>query len=53
MKILKSLAHPNVLEYIGIFCQDRKLYLVTEYISGGTLDRLAQDHTKALPWTTR
>ncbi|EGD77748.1 TKL/LISK/LIMK protein kinase [Salpingoeca rosetta] len=53
MKILKSLAHPNVLEYIGIFCQGRKLYLVTEYVSGGTLDRLAQDHTRDLPWDLR
>jgi hypothetical protein len=25
VNLLKSLAHPNILEYVGIFCLDRKV----------------------------
>lgn len=53
MKILKSLSHPNVLEYIGIFCESRRLFLVTEYIDGRNLDRLAQDRSQSLSWGMR
>ncbi|KAI8823343.1 kinase-like domain-containing protein [Fimicolochytrium jonesii] len=35
--ILSSVHHPNVLQYMGISLHERKLYLVTELITGGHL----------------
>uniref|UniRef100_A0A0A9WSK4 non-specific serine/threonine protein kinase n=2 Tax=Lygus hesperus TaxID=30085 RepID=A0A0A9WSK4_LYGHE len=51
--VLRSLSHPNVLRFIGVLYKDKKLHLVTEYISGGTLKDLIHNTSEALPWGQR
>ncbi|KAI1292308.1 LIM domain kinase 1 [Halotydeus destructor] len=51
--VLRSLYHRNVLHFIGILYKDKKLHLLTEYISGGTLKELIHDMNSTLPWERR
>ena len=51
--VLRSLHHNNVLRFIGVLYKDKKLHLVTEYISGGTLRGLLHDANEPLPWEQR
>lgn len=53
MAVLRSLHHNNVLRFIGVLYKDKKLHLVTEFISGGTLKDLIHDLNEALPWEQR
>lgn len=38
--VLRSLSHRNVLRFIGVLYKEKKLHLITEFISGGTLASL-------------
>ncbi|XP_044261442.1 LIM domain kinase 1 isoform X3 [Tribolium madens] len=51
--VLRSLHHNNVLRFIGVLYKERRLHLVTEYISGGTLTELIHDTSQPLPWEQR
>ncbi|KFM64221.1 LIM domain kinase 1, partial [Stegodyphus mimosarum] len=51
--VLRSLCHENVLHFIGVLYKDKKLHLVTEYISGGTLKEIIHDLSQTLPWAQR
>ncbi|RZC39440.1 LIM domain kinase 1, partial [Asbolus verrucosus] len=51
--VLRSLHHNNVLRFIGVLYKERRLHLVTEYISGGTLTELIHDINQPLPWEQR
>ncbi|KAG8184856.1 hypothetical protein JTE90_016201 [Oedothorax gibbosus] len=51
--VLRSLSHENVLHFIGVLYKDKKLHLVTEFISGGTLKEIIHDLTQTLPWAQR
>ncbi|EDQ91580.1 uncharacterized protein MONBRDRAFT_1780, partial [Monosiga brevicollis MX1] len=51
ISLLKVLRHPNVLRFVGIFCKEDKLHLITEFISGGSLDNVIMG--KELPWALR
>ncbi|CAG9857427.1 unnamed protein product [Phyllotreta striolata] len=51
--VLRSLHHDNVLRFIGVLYKERRLHLVTEYISGGTLTELLRDGGQPLPWEQR
>ena len=51
--MLRSLHHPNVLKFIGVLYKEKKLHLVTEYISGGTLKELIHNLNEQLPWHQR
>eukprot|EP01136_Pigoraptor_vietnamica_P010529 Opistho-1_new@48258 len=53
VSLLKTLLHPNILEFIGVFVRDRKLHLITEYIEGGTLRKLLKNPAADLPWSLR
>ena len=53
VSILKSLSHKNVLHFIGILYRGKKLNLITEYITGGTLRQLIQDETHPINWLER
>ncbi|KAI2804576.1 LIM domain kinase 1 [Blomia tropicalis] len=53
VSILKSLNHKNVLQFIGILYRGKKLNLITEYITGGTLRQLIQDEERPICWTER
>lgn len=50
---LRSLNHRNVLRFIGVLYKDKKLHLLTEYISGGTLRELIHDLSIHLRWDRR
>lgn len=52
MAVLRSLSHPNVLRFIGVLYKERRLHLVTEYVSGGTLRSLLEG-PRAPPWAER
>lgn len=51
--VLRSLSHNNVLRFIGVLYKDKKLHLLTEFISGGTLKELIHDSGLPLPWEQR
>lgn len=54
--VLRSLHHRNVLRFIGVLYKDKKLNLITEFVSGGTLASFIHDATKPLQpltWTER
>lgn len=53
VSVLRSLDHPNVLRFMGVLYKDKKLILVTEYISGGALKDRLQDMGQPLPWIQR
>ena len=48
--IIKTLNHPNVLKYFENIKENRKIYVLTEYYNGGTLqdflDKYLQEHNK-------
>ena len=51
--LLRTLRHPNVLRCEGVFTQEGRVRLLTEYCAGGTLARLVQDPKTPLPWARR
>lgn len=51
--VLRSLHHDNVLRFIGVLYRDKRLHLVTEYVSGGSLRALLHDSSEPLPWEQR
>ncbi len=51
--VLRSLNHENVLHFIGVLYRDKKLHLLTEFISGGTLKELIHDMNKPISWEQR
>ncbi|XP_071848282.1 LIM domain kinase 1-like isoform X2 [Apostichopus japonicus] len=52
-KVLRSLHHKNVLKFIGVVYKDKKLSIITEYLSGGALGRIIVDHSVPLSWCKR
>lgn len=38
IKTLRTIDHPNLIKYDGLYQTDSLVYLVTEYLSGGTLE---------------
>ena len=44
IKLLENLHHPNVITYFTSFTENDNFYIVTEYINGGSLERLAKKH---------
>ncbi|XP_064618715.1 LIM domain kinase 1-like isoform X2 [Lineus longissimus] len=53
VSVLRSLDHPKVLKFIGVLYKDKRLNIVTEYISGGTLKDMLQNPNKTLTWPER
>lgn len=53
VSILKSLSHKNVLQFIGILYRGKKLNMITEYITGGTLRQLIQEESRPIWWLER
>ena len=45
--------HPNVVQFIGL-CKDKTdIYIVTEYIDGGSVWKLLKNKSKQLSWLAR
>lgn len=54
VQLLKSLNHPNILQFIGILYKVGKvLVLITEYADGGTLRKTIKNTEKLFPWNLR
>jgi serine/threonine protein kinase len=54
VQLLKSLNHPNILQFIGILYKEGKvLVLITEYADGGTLRKTIKNTAKLFPWYLR
>ncbi|XP_054723412.1 LIM domain kinase 1-like [Uloborus diversus] len=51
--VLRSLQHKNVLRFVGVVYKDKKLHLITEYISGGTLQDYIHNHSIDIAWLQR
>ncbi|KAI8904231.1 kinase-like domain-containing protein [Powellomyces hirtus] len=53
VEILGSVHHPNVLQFMGICVHEKKVYLVTELITGGHLKAWIQGAKKDTSWRLR
>ncbi|XP_064392654.1 LIM domain kinase 1-like [Halichondria panicea] len=54
VQMLKTLNHPNILQFIGILYREGKvLVLITEFADGGTLRKTISDTEQPFPWDTR
>lgn len=59
-KLLSSLRHANIIEMEEVFKSERALYIVLEFMEGGTLDSLIRkrngkpfDHTVIVRYTVQ
>eukprot|EP01134_Creolimax_fragrantissima_P001511 CFRG1511T1 len=53
VRMLMEARHPNVLQYIGLSTHEGMMYIVTEYLSGGTLEDWINDGAKRHTWSQR
>lgn len=53
--ILQECRHPNVLQFMGLTISDDdgRTFMVTEFVSGGSLKKLLDSSTSEMPWTLR
>jgi len=47
VRVMRTLRHPNVVEYLGVAVFQGALAIVSEFMEGGTLDDLTRSYTKA------
>ncbi len=47
----RNLKHPCIVQYLGIFKEDSKIYIVTEFVSNGSLDNYIKKNEKILGHT--
>lgn len=53
-QVLRSLKHPNIIKFLGVlFTKDRRLNLILEYVSGGTLKDIIHNLNISLSWKLR
>jgi serine/threonine protein kinase len=53
VEILKSLRHPNVVQFMGLCNHETGVYIVTEFVAGGNLWSLLKDDSVSLSWLDR
>jgi len=53
MGILRTLRHPNIVQFMGLSRHSSGLYIVTEFVPGGDLRHLLKDEVRDLGWKTR
>ena len=46
IKLLENLRHPHVITYFNSFKQNGNIYIIIEYINGGSLEELLLDNIK-------
>jgi serine/threonine protein kinase len=47
--VFTRLRHQNIIEYKNLFAGDDRFYIITEYVTGGTLAGLISQHPNGLP----
>jgi len=52
MSILKTMRHPNIVQYMGMSKTDEDVYIVTEFLNGGDLYDKLRDDVK-MSWKLR
>jgi len=50
---LKQLNHPNLVQFFGMFELNNEMYIVTEYIPGGTVRSNIQKEKGEITWSAR
>lgn len=50
---LKTLNHANLVQFFGSFSLNNEMYIVTEYISGGTVRKCIESNKDEISWATR
>lgn len=50
---LKTLNHSNLVQFFGLFSLNNEMYIVTEYISGGTVRKFIEKEKDEINWGTR
>jgi len=50
METLTSLHHPNVVQLIGICIENNEVYIVTEFVTGGSLRKRLKNKEIVLDW---
>uniref|UniRef100_F7BJM0 non-specific serine/threonine protein kinase n=1 Tax=Ciona intestinalis TaxID=7719 RepID=F7BJM0_CIOIN len=53
VKVLRNLNHPNVLRFIGVLYQNKRLNIITEFVECGTLKDVISNMDEPLPWQHR
>eukprot|EP01088_Endostelium_zonatum_P005733 TRINITY_DN175_c0_g1_i1.p1 TRINITY_DN175_c0_g1~~TRINITY_DN175_c0_g1_i1.p1 ORF type:complete len:367 (+),score=135.80 TRINITY_DN175_c0_g1_i1:124-1224(+) len=53
MDTLTGLAHPNIVQLIGLCIETDDMYIVTEFVSGGDLRSKLKETTLTIDWPTR
>jgi len=53
MDTLTGLAHPNIVQLIGLCIETDDMYIVTEFVSGGDLRSKLKEPTLLIDWPTR
>lgn len=50
---MRQLCHPNVVRFLGILYKEKKVHIISEFVSGGSLRSHLDDEERPLPWTLR
>jgi len=50
---LKTLNHPNLVQFFGLFSLHNEMYIVTEYIPGGTVRKCIEKDKGETTWASR
>jgi len=53
MDTLTNLAHPNIVQFMGLCIELEDIYIVTEFVPGGDLRAILKDENKDIPWNVR
>ena len=53
-QVLRNLKHPNIIKFLGVlFTKERRINLILEYVSGGTLKDIIHNLNISLSWKQR
>jgi len=53
MSLLKTMRHPNIVQFMGMSKTDEDVYIITEYVNGGDLYDKLRDKNVEMSWKLR